>query len=77
MENLLLVLDELDDIVTTACHLAPRLLGFLAALALFGLTVLSFLFLPKLTLGALGVLLSVALIERARTYLTPLLIRRS
>ncbi len=76
MENILLVLDEVDDIVATARHLAPRLLGFLAALAVFGLTVLSFLFLPKLTLGALGVLLSVALIERARTYVLPML-RRS
>ena len=76
MDNILLVLDEVDDIVATARHLAPRLLGFLAALAVFGLTVLSFLFLPKLTLGALGVLLSVALIERARTYVLPML-RRS
>lgn len=76
MENLLLVLDELDDAVATARHLAPRLLGFLAALALFGLTVLSFLFLPKLTLGALGVLASIALIERARRYVTPQIARR-
>lgn len=72
MEDLLLVLDELDDAVAAARHLAPRLLGFLAALALFALTVLSFLFLPKVTLGALGVLLSVVLLERVRRHLLPL-----
>lgn len=64
MENLLLVLDEFDDAVATARHLAPRLLGFLAALALFSLTVLSFLLLPKVTLVAAGVLMSIVLIER-------------
>ena len=64
MENLLLVLDEVDDVVGIVRHLAPRLLGFLAALVLFALTVLTFLFLPKVALAALGVLLSVALIDR-------------
>lgn len=64
MEDLLLVLDELDDAVATARHMAPRILGFMAALALFSLTVLSFLFLPKFTLAAAGVLLSVVLVER-------------
>lgn len=64
MEDLLLVLDDLDDAVAVARHLAPRLLGFIAALALFSLTVLSFLFLPKVTLAATGVLLSIVLIDR-------------
>lgn len=64
MEDWLLVLDELDDAVAAARHMAPRLLGFIAALALFSLTVLSFLFLPKVTLAVAGVLLSIVLIER-------------
>jgi hypothetical protein len=64
MENLLLVLDEVDDVVGIARHLAPRLLGFLAALVLFTLTVLIFLFLPKIALAVLAILLSVALIDR-------------
>lgn len=70
MEDLLLVLDELDDAVATARHLAPRLLGFLAALALFAFTVLGFLILPKVTLAAAAVLLSIVLIDRiARRFL--------
>jgi hypothetical protein len=72
MEDLLLLWDELDDAVAAARHLAPRLLGFLAAFALFALTVLSFLFLPKVTLGALAVLLTVVLLERVRRHLLPL-----
>ncbi|MET0986477.1 MAG: hypothetical protein ABW034_13835 [Steroidobacteraceae bacterium] len=64
MEDLLLALDELDDAVAAARHLAPRLLGFLAALVLFALTVLGFLILPKVTLAAAAVLLSIVLIDR-------------
>jgi hypothetical protein len=64
MEDLLLVLDELDDAVATARHMSPRLLGFVVALLLFALTVMSFVFLPKFTLAAVGVLLSIVLIER-------------
>lgn len=75
MENLLLVLDELDDAVAVVRHTAPRLIGFLAALALFALTVLSFLFAPKITLGVLGILLSVVLLERFRQRLLLLLFK--
>jgi hypothetical protein len=64
MENLLLVLDDLDDVVGAARHLAPRLLGLMAALALFGLTVMCFLLAPWITVGALGVLLAVVLLDR-------------
>jgi hypothetical protein len=66
MENWLLALDELDDAVCVARHVAPRLLGFIAALLVFALTVVSFLFVPKITLAATGVLLTIALVDRVR-----------
>jgi hypothetical protein len=72
MENWLLVLDELDDAVATARHMAPRLIGFFAALVLFSLTVVAFLVVPKTTLIGLGVLLSASLLERVRPQLLAL-----
>ena len=72
MEDWLLVLDELDDAVATARHMAPRLIGFFAALALFALTVVSFMFVPRTTLAILGVLLSASLLERMRRHILAL-----
>jgi hypothetical protein len=66
MERFLLVLDDFDDVLGAAMHLAPMLLGLFAALGLFALTVFSFLYTPAITVGALGVLLSYVLLERLR-----------
>ncbi len=66
MENLLLVADDIDDLVHAARHTFPRLLGFLGASALFAGTVAAFLFNPQMTLGALIVLASASLFDRAR-----------
>lgn len=64
MENLLLVLDEIDDVVGAARHIAPYLLGFLFAVALFCATVAAFLFIPRVTVACIGVLASIFLIDR-------------
>lgn len=72
MENLLLVLDEIDDLVGAARHIAPYLFGFLIAVALFCATVAAFLYVPRITVAAVGVLFSIFLIDRCvRRLLTP------
>jgi hypothetical protein len=66
MEFLLLWVDELDDVVGAARHLAPKILDVLLALALFVATVLAFSLAPPVMLGVLGVVLSASLFEMAR-----------
>lgn len=66
MEFLLLWIDELDDAVGAARHLAPRLLGLLVACALFAATGFGLVLAPHLTACALAVVLSASLLEVAR-----------
>jgi hypothetical protein len=64
MENLLLVLDEIDDVVGAARHVAPYVFGFIAAAVLFCLTVMAFLYIPRVTVAAVAVMFSIMLIDR-------------
>jgi hypothetical protein len=67
MEFLLLWIDELDDAVGTLRHLAPKILGFVFAVALFIGTTLAFSLAPQATLaGAAGFVLSASLVEAVR-----------
>jgi hypothetical protein len=66
MEFLLLWADDLDDAFGAARHLAPKLLGLLAAMALFAATGFALVLAPQLTLVALAMVLSAALVEIVR-----------
>lgn len=66
MEFLLLWADELDDALAVLRHYAPRILGFLVALALFAATGFGLMFAPHVTLGAFAVILSGTLFETLR-----------
>jgi uncharacterized membrane protein len=66
MEFLLLWADEFDDAVGAAGHLLPKMLGLLAAIALFAATGFALVLAPQLTLAALAVMLSATLIEIVR-----------
>ena len=66
MEFLLLWADELDDVLAILRHYAPRILGFLVALALFAATGFALMLAPHLTLGAFAVILSGTLVETMR-----------
>jgi hypothetical protein len=66
MEFLLLWADELDDALAVLRHYAPRILGFLVALALFAATGFALMRAPQVTLGAFAVILSGTLIETLR-----------
>ena len=66
MEFLLLWVDELDDVVGALRHLAPKILGFLAAVLLFVGTALALSLAPQATLGVVGAVLSASLIEAVR-----------
>jgi hypothetical protein len=63
MEFLLLWWDNLDDSLGAARHLAPKILGFLLAFALFALTGFALLLAPQVTLVAIGLLLSASLYD--------------
>ena len=72
MEILLLWADELDDALAVLRHYAPRILGMIAALALFAATGFALILAPHVTLAVFAVILSAALFEllrrrRART----------
>ena len=54
MEFLLLWVDELDDALGAVRHLAPRIVGFLIALALFAATGFALVLAPEITLAALS-----------------------
>jgi|SoiMethySBSTD1v2_1073268.scaffolds.fasta_scaffold510038_1 hypothetical protein len=66
MEVFLLWIDELDDMLSAARHLAPKLLGFLFALALFAATVLALSITPHAPLVVAAVVLSATLAEAVR-----------
>jgi hypothetical protein len=66
MEFLLLWIDDLDDAIGAARHLAPKILGFLAALVLFAATGFALVRAPETTLAIAGIALSAALIESLR-----------
>lgn len=66
MEFLLLWADDLDDAIGAAKHLAPKLLGLLAAMALFAATGFALVLAPQITLVALAVALSATLVELVR-----------
>jgi hypothetical protein len=66
MEFLLLWVDELDDAVGAVRHLAPRIIGFLIALALFAATGFALVLAPEPTLGVGAGAASVSLFEVVR-----------
>ncbi|HEY7641194.1 MAG TPA: hypothetical protein VH814_15815 [Steroidobacteraceae bacterium] len=66
MEFLLLWADELDDALGVLRHYAPRILGLIAALALFAATGFALILVPHGTLAALAVILSATLFEALR-----------
>jgi hypothetical protein len=66
MEFLLLWIDELDDVLGAVRHLAPRILGLLAALALFAATGFALVLAPHVTLAIVAFLCSVSLFEVVR-----------
>ena len=66
MEFLLLWADDFDDVLGAARHLAPKVLGLLAAIALFAATGFALVLAPQITLGAIAVVLSAALVEIVR-----------
>jgi hypothetical protein len=66
MEFLLQWIDELDDLVGAVRHLAPKVLGFVCALALFASTGFALLLAPGLTLAIIGLVLSASLVEAVR-----------
>ncbi|HEY0942850.1 MAG TPA: hypothetical protein VGE08_22365 [Steroidobacter sp.] len=66
MEFLLLWADNIDDALCAARHLAPKILSFMAAFALFALTGFALLLAPHVTLAIIGLVLSASLIELVR-----------
>jgi hypothetical protein len=72
MEFLLLWVDELDDAVGALRHLAPQILGFLTATALFVATGAALVLAPQVTVAIAAVAGSAAILEIARRRLTRL-----
>lgn len=66
MEFLLLWADNVDDAVCALRHLAPKILSFVAAFALFALTGFALLLAPPVTLAIVGLVLSAPLVELVR-----------
>ena len=66
MEFLLLWADELDDVLAVLRHYAPRILGLIAALALFAATGFALILAPHVTLAVFAVILSATLFETLR-----------
>jgi hypothetical protein len=66
MEFLLLWVDELDDAIGALRHLAPQILGFLTATALFVATGAALVLAPQITLTVAAIVFSVSLLEVAR-----------
>lgn len=70
MEFLLLWADNVDDALGAVRHLAPKILSFLAAFALFAVTGFALMLAPHATLAVIGpivgLLLSAMLIEHVR-----------
>jgi hypothetical protein len=66
MEFMLLWADNLDDALCALRHLAPKILGLVAAFALFIATGLALVLAPQATLAALGLIMSASLVEHLR-----------
>lgn len=66
MEFLLQWADELDDVLAVLRHYAPRIVGLLAALALFAATGFALVLAPHVTLAAFAVISSATLCEALR-----------
>jgi uncharacterized membrane protein len=66
MEFLLQWVDELDDALAVLRHYAPRIIGLLAALALFAATGFALVHAPHVTLAVFAVVLSATLLETLR-----------
>ena len=66
MEFLLLWADNLDDALGALRHLAPKILGFIAAFALFAATGFALVLAPEAALGMIGLVMSASLIEGVR-----------
>jgi len=66
MEFLLLWADNLDDALGALRHLAPKILGFIAAFALFAATGFALALAPEAALGLIGLVMSASLIEGVR-----------
>ncbi|MBB6096077.1 hypothetical protein HNQ60_004968 [Povalibacter uvarum] len=66
MEFLLLWIDDLDDAFGALRHLAPRIIGFLVACALFAATGFALVVAPHVTLAIIALVLSAFLFEFAR-----------
>ena len=66
MEFMLLWADDLDDALCALRHLAPKILGFLAAFVLFAVTGFALVLAPQATLAAIGLVLSASLVEGIR-----------
>ena len=66
MEFLLLWADNLDDALGALRHLAPKILGSIAAFALFAATGFALVLAPQAALAAIGLIMSASLIEAVR-----------
>lgn len=66
MEFLLLWVDDLDDALGAFRHLAPKVLGLLAACALFIATGFALVRAPQAGLGVIALIMSASLIEHIR-----------
>ena len=66
MEFLLLWADNLDDALGALRHLAPKIVGFLIAFALFAATGFALVLAPQAALGVIGLIMSASLIEAVR-----------
>ncbi len=66
MEFMLLWMDNLDDALCALRHLAPKIVGFLFATALFAATGFALIVSTQLTLTILALTSSVVFIDQAR-----------
>lgn len=66
MEFMLLWMDNLDDALCALRHLAPKIIGFLFATALFAATGFALIVSTQVTLAILVITGSVTLMEQAR-----------
>jgi hypothetical protein len=66
MEFMLLWWDNLDDALCAMRHLAPSILGFIVAIALFVATAVALVVSPQTTLTILAVTGSVVLLDIVR-----------
>jgi hypothetical protein len=66
MEFMLLWWDNLDDALCALRHLAPSILGFIVAIALFAATAVALVTSPQTTLSILAVTSSVAMFDIVR-----------